>query len=467
MSIMIIVFSIIVLAIVAIIIFFLMRKKKNVDNHPSYDYSYSNPQHNMEMPNSSSNNVCYSCRRKPIGSLKDHFSSFSNHVPATDLHNEVSITPDHVQFSAVSEKTIEQGEDTQIDIFMYEDGYRSIVEEYIKSAPYEMLEKPGGAQDVWEGAMITVNLSASKIDYEDELTFQWHGKYLDFSFLVTIPDGYEHKRIAFTANVYTDGVLLTRLIFSIAVVSNSATRHINLERHDIKSAFISYASQDRDIVAEIVYGMKKARPDMDIFFDVEFLISGDYWDQVLEREIISRDLLYLCWSRNAKESEWVEKEWRCAYDAKGSDVIEPIPLEPPDLCAPPIELNNKHFNDIILYIISQEKIKKTNLTKHKQFPCSIINMKTGEEKPIPVGGITIGRNKENKIVLPNDFVVSRVHCRIRCKETGMLILEDYSTNGTVLILNGKKELIKKEIRVIEQCPFEIIVGNTPFIISYL
>ena len=36
----------------------------------------------------------------------------------------------------------------------------------------------------------------------------------------------------------------------------------------------SYASQDRKRVARVIQGMKLARPDMDIFFDVESLRSG-------------------------------------------------------------------------------------------------------------------------------------------------------------------------------------------------
>lgn len=41
---------------------------------------------------------------------------------------------------------------------------------------------------------------------------------------------------------------------------------MNLE---ILSAFVSYASQDRNRVAMIIQGMQKARLDMDVFFDVE------------------------------------------------------------------------------------------------------------------------------------------------------------------------------------------------------
>ena len=84
---------------------------------------------------------------------------------------------------------------------------------------------------------------------------------------------------------------------------------------------------------------------MDVFFDVDSLRSGEDWQQALRAEIERRDILFLCWSLSAKQSEWVDKEWRYALDNKGLDSIEPIPIDPPNICPPPKELASKHFND--------------------------------------------------------------------------------------------------------------------------
>lgn len=74
--------------------------------------------------------------------------------------------------------------------------------------------------------------------------------------------------------------------------------------------------------------------------------------KALFREIEKRDILYLCWSHHAKNSEWVDKEWRYAYSQKGIDGIEPMPIELPEECPPPQELSGKHWNDKLLYLIS-------------------------------------------------------------------------------------------------------------------
>lgn len=70
------------------------------------------------------------------------------------------------------------------------------------------------------------------------------------------------------------------------------------------------------------------------------------------REIEKRDVLFLCRSHFARDSKWVEEEWRYAFDQKGADGIEPLPIELPSHRPPPEELKYKHWNDRLLYIIN-------------------------------------------------------------------------------------------------------------------
>ena len=169
-----------------------------------------------------------------------------------------------------------------------------------------------------------------------------------------LPEEYSKRQVLFTATVYINDVIATRLKF-IAKCFSWHQQKINVLQEDVLSAFVSYASQDRHRVAMIIQGMKKARPDMDIFFDVESLRSGESWEDSLLSEIQKRDVLFLCWSQYASASKWVEAEWRYAYTHKGVESIEPIPLESPSNCPPPKELSKKHFNDRLLYVINAER----------------------------------------------------------------------------------------------------------------
>lgn len=250
-----------------------------------------------------------------------------------------------VQFSAVAPRQILKGEYAMIDVTAYEDAYRHIVDRIIANADTEVREVIASPQEVEKNTRIRIRLSSPDVEVEDcDETQVWRGRYLTYSFPVMIPASYAKRQILFLATVYFNDVIATRL--KIIVPCTSSKEHkLQISREDVLTAFISYASQDRSRVATIIQGMQKARPDMDIFFDVESLRSGDDWECALHREIEKRDVLYLCWSHHAKASAWVENEWRYALANKGLDGIEPIPLVPPADCPPPEELKSKHFND--------------------------------------------------------------------------------------------------------------------------
>lgn len=256
-----------------------------------------------------------------------------------------------VHFSAVAPKTFIRGEYTMIDIVMYEESFRKMVDEIISNSEVPVKETRSGTIHVSDNAMIKIQLYSPDILIEDNEEEQiWYREYLNFSFAIMLPENYTKRQILFTAAVYMNDVIATRLKF-IVKTSSWREQKIEVYKENVLSAFVSYASQDRQRVAMIIQGMKKARPDMDIFFDVDSLRSGEAWERALWSEIERRDTLFLCWSHYAQKSKWVDAEWRYAYKHKGVECIEPIPLESPAICPPPEELMDKHFNDKLLYII--------------------------------------------------------------------------------------------------------------------
>ena len=258
-----------------------------------------------------------------------------------------------VQFSAIAPTSIKRETYTSIDIIMYENQFRYVVDKEIEKIEVSVQETKSGVIGASRGAVVKICLSSPDIDItENEETQVWQSDYLNFRFVIVVPEQYKKHQILFHATVYINEVIATNLKFIINCAFDKK-QEAKVLRNDIFSAFISYASEDRKRVATIIQGLKVARPDLDIFFDVESLRSGENWKETLGREIEKRDILFLCWSHFAKQSEWVEREWRYAFENKGIDSIEPIPIEMPDICPPPKELNKKHFNDKLLYIINQ------------------------------------------------------------------------------------------------------------------
>lgn len=259
-----------------------------------------------------------------------------------------------VQFSAVAPKTFVKGEYTVINILMYENSFRHVVDELLDDSDNPAQETKSGILKVKEESKVKIILNSPDIEIDDnEETQNWQGDYLHFSFAVLLPEQYKKRQILFNANIYVNDIIASKLKF-VVKCSSLFEQKIAVSREDILSAFISYASQDRNRVAAIIQGMKKARPDMDIFFDVDSLRSGEDWERALHYEIEKRDILFLCWSHFARQSKWVDEEWRYALAQKGIEGIEPVPIEPPGVCPPPDELKSKHFNDKLLYIINTE-----------------------------------------------------------------------------------------------------------------
>ena len=268
---------------------------------------------------------------------------------ATPVYEAKPARLSEVQFSAVYSEILERGCYSMIDVIMFEDEFSHIVDEAMAEVDGKAKKTTSGIVEVEKDTMVKVVLSSPNIEIDDPVSeLRWYGKHQRFSFDVYVPESYSGKQILFNAQVYFNGVLATKLKFFAKCVGEAEP--VKVERQDILSAFISYASQDRSTVTMIIQGLKKARPDLQIFFDVESLRAGEAWENQLKSKISDCDILYLCWSRNAKDSKWVEFEWRYALANKGIDCIEPIPLEEPSVCQPPEELGCKHFNDLMLYI---------------------------------------------------------------------------------------------------------------------
>lgn len=257
-----------------------------------------------------------------------------------------------VNFSATAPRKLSREAYNIIHLIVYEDEYRSVVNGIVHDKEIPQREIPGGTAEIEDDSVVKIILKSPDFElyYEEERL--WKRKYIDFAIPIMLPSELRKKQVMFQAVIYINNIIATRLSF-VVKCNSFRTQKISISREDILSAFISYASQDRSKAALIIQGMRKARPDMDIFFDVETLRSGEKWEDAIHQEIRNRDILYLFWSNYAKKSKWVDTEWRYAYSINGEDGIEPMPLEPAWSCPPPDELKNMHFNDNLLYIINQ------------------------------------------------------------------------------------------------------------------
>lgn len=260
---------------------------------------------------------------------------------------------DDVQFRATAPKKLEPGEYFPVKIMMYrEDDHERADRESALVADETKSDSSSVFQaEVGQEFRIVLQSPDIPLDGESQ-TLVWNGKFAAATFEAFLPGDYSGKQLRLRGRVYSGDAVLTDLKL-ILQVNAPAEQVAVCEKVKLTTAFLSYASADRERVVARIQGIQAARPDMDLFFDVESLRCGEIWETRLYREIASRDLFYLFWSRNAAASRWVAKELEYAVSKKTLDFIEPIPLESPETCPPPRSLNVKHFNDWTLRYIKK------------------------------------------------------------------------------------------------------------------
>ena len=262
---------------------------------------------------------------------------------------EVPGALDRVHFSVSGPPQAAPGSSFVVDVWAHLEQQR---QEVIARAQAAALGRPvqiktKGPLPLARGTVLTVNLKIEDCQIEDpEDTLLWEGEIGSASFAVRVPEGAAPGPRLGRVTIYANAVQVARINFELAVGQGSSEAAALPFREKIHhSAFASYASADRELVLRYIHGMEKAAPFMDIFMDVHSLRSGQNWEQQLWERIPTSDVFFLFWSKNASQSKWVEKEWRCALESKGLEFIDPVPMEPPDLAPPPSELAGLHFND--------------------------------------------------------------------------------------------------------------------------
>jgi hypothetical protein len=262
---------------------------------------------------------------------------------------------DRVNFTVTSPAIVASGRSFTLDIWVHVSPERWKVVERARRAAYgsEIRIRSKGILEIAWGTVLTVRLKLEGLIVENaEDTILWVGEIANATFAVAVPDGYREGRTVGLATIHVDGMQIARIDFEIQVGREATTvDQIPAREHHHRKAFASYSSEDRNEVLGRIQGMHKVNPQLDVFLDVLKLRSGQRWQEELWNVIPASDIFYLFWSRHARQSEWVEKEWRCALEKRGQSFIDPCPLEPPDVAPPPPELKDTHFNDWHLWFM--------------------------------------------------------------------------------------------------------------------
>jgi hypothetical protein len=278
-------------------------------------------------------------------SLKSESLSLSEKAPEKST--------DRVHFAVTSPVSVAVGSMFVLNVWAFLEFQRNSVLEQARrfEGGAEVSHRSKGPTSITRGTILRVQLSIDNLVVEEQEDWiLWDGEVANADFVVKVPMDMAAADIPGQATIYLEGLRLTRLHFIIHVRQTASREISDLQAagQRYRKAFASYASADRDEVLARIQGAKKAAPELDVFMDVLSLRSGENWEERLWDVIPKSDIFYLFWSLNAKQSEWVEKEWRCALRTRGLEFIDPVPLVSPEQVPPPSELSSIHFSDPLL-----------------------------------------------------------------------------------------------------------------------
>jgi len=206
-------------------------------------------------------------------------------APAPQITPEFPLdSVDSVHFTVTAPAAIEPASSIVVSLWVHLGVQRAAVidracQQY--SVPHSsgiMLVSKGPVR-IAQGSMLTVRLelAGARIDDPEDLVL-WTGEIGNANFVVTLPDSPAKRTLPGNAVIYLNGVRVAKVQFVLQVGTTLAEAAVPTTETRFRKAFASYASEDRDAVLGRLQGIRKAAPDLEIFFDVLTLRSGQRWE---------------------------------------------------------------------------------------------------------------------------------------------------------------------------------------------
>lgn len=195
--------------------------------------------------------------------------------------------------------------------------------------------------------------------YNQVLSHKWNGKGFTLQYSIHIDSACKCGAKNAELFVFGQDRPLGKIVFVVNVrkqKSLNISNRASISAHTYRHYFVSYSDLDFSAVADRVQGIQLVERDVAqrMFFDKLFLKPGERYESVIYDYIDNKaDVFLLFWSKRAKASRWVRKEYRralaCQQKRNGLPDIIPVLLEMPPP-QPPKELSHLHFNDYLMLV---------------------------------------------------------------------------------------------------------------------
>lgn len=196
----------------------------------------------------------------------------------------------------------------QVYLHLYEetDKVKTLAQESDKNTerrdyiPLQCKLKKGDKVDV------LLNIYGETLLMSDKKNVVWQGAFTKCSFDHFIPKDIDVNELSCVALLSVNGVPVGEMRFITRIVDSPRQLNPEIIAYKYNKVFISYSHQDESKVKFLHEGLELG--SVPHFFDRKYLKVGDVFPKVIQDYINSADLFILCWSENASNSEYVQKE---------------------------------------------------------------------------------------------------------------------------------------------------------------
>lgn len=140
----------------------------------------------------------------------------------------------------------------------------------------------------------------------DKKNVVWQGSFTKCSFDFFVSKEIDVDELSCVALLSVNGVPIGEMRFITSIVDTPIQLNPEIIAHKYNKVFISYSHQDESKVKFLHEGLELG--SVPHFFDRSYLKPGDVFPQKIQDYINSADLFILCWSENASNSDYVQKE---------------------------------------------------------------------------------------------------------------------------------------------------------------
>lgn len=255
------------------------------------------------------------------------------------LESKCQQTQSFVSSSIYAPAEASRGDFILIQVYLYKDDEHEKVAAKAKEVDPDAVRKNFTPLDVpvKKGDKVTAHLQMSGKGFEldeTDIDMIWQDHYTDCQFSVYVPENYKPQSVVGTVTLSVNGAPAGRMVFKAKIVDAPRSLYAEIVSHKFNKIFISYSHLDEDKVKFMHQAYEALK--VDHFFDRAYLKPGDVYPEKIKNYIASADLFILCWSENAKNSDYVQLEiedaMKRAYPGidmdKATLAIHPLDIDP-------------------------------------------------------------------------------------------------------------------------------------------